>query len=205
MAIDFGVGDLISANASPLSFFMWLKTMQSSSNTGILGKHEATGSNDGFTLFMNNTPGKLSLQAKVATEVFPFVTGTTTINDDVWHAIGLNVNYGGAQVQEVYVDAALEFNPTANQPWGTTSNAPRLASMSDSFWDKFVGQMAEIAWWSDRRSAAEMAALAKGFSPRNISPQTLLLYVPGVRQVQDLRGNALTTSGLSVATHPRVY
>lgn len=204
MAITFASGDLISAPVDPNSFFFRIKTSQASSNVGLLGQHNAVNSESGFTLFMNNTAGKLSLQCKAAgTEVFPFITGTVTVNDGAWHSVGLNINYAGG-AQAIYTDGAIDASGSGTS-WGGTANDPRLGNMSDSFWTDYVGDMAEIAYWSDQRTNEEMAALAKGFSPRYIRRQTLLLYIPAVRVVQDIKGNTLTTSGLSVADHPRVF
>lgn len=69
------------------------------------------------------------------------------------------------------------------------------------------GMVADAAAWSAALTTAEIASLAKGFSPRRIRPQSLVFYAPLLRNLQDLRsGVALTAvNAPTVANHPRVY
>lgn len=71
----------------------------------------------------------------------------------------------------------------------------------------FDGAGAEAAIWSVALTAAEIASLAKGFSPRRIRPQSLVFYAPLIRNLQDVRrGLALTpVNGPTVVAHPRCY
>ena len=60
--------------------------------------------------------------------------------------------------------------------------------------------------WNVVLDAAEIAALAKGFSPRLVRPTGLVFYSPMVRDLYDARGGiALTVNGggLAVADHCR--
>lgn len=68
-------------------------------------------------------------------------------------------------------------------------------------------EIAEAAIWSVVLTDAEIASLAKGFSPRRIRPQSLVFYAPLLRNLQDLRGGlALTNNNTAtIANHPRVY
>lgn len=70
-----------------------------------------------------------------------------------------------------------------------------------------VGDLADISAWNVALTGAEIASLAKGFSPRRIRPQSLVFYAPLLRNLQDLRqGLALTAvNSPTVANHPRVY
>ena len=59
--------------------------------------------------------------------------------------------------------------------------------------------------WNVALTAAEIASLAKGFSPRLIRPQSLAFYAPLIRETLDIRGGlTLTDSGSTVADHPRI-
>jgi hypothetical protein len=72
--------------------------------------------------------------------------------------------------------------------------------------DPMRGSMAEIGIWSAALTDDEVASLAKGFTPDQIRPQSLVAYLPLIRTNQDVKGNAWTTAGtLTVADHPRVY
>jgi hypothetical protein len=80
----------------------------------------------------------------------------------------------------------------------------RTRSSTDGYFD---GDLAECAIWNVALTAAEITALAKGFSPRRIRPQSLLFYAPLVRDIADFRAAlALTNNNTAtVSTHPRVY
>lgn len=71
----------------------------------------------------------------------------------------------------------------------------------------FTGITAECAIWNVVLTSAEIASLAKGFSPRRIRPQSRVFYAPLIRNIQDLqKALALTpVNGPTVAAHPRVY
>lgn len=72
-----------------------------------------------------------------------------------------------------------------------------------SVWNS--GTVAEIGLWDAALSAAECAALAKGFKPCRIRPRSLVSYLPLVRNVNDPRsGVAFTNSSATVAVHPRM-
>jgi hypothetical protein len=69
------------------------------------------------------------------------------------------------------------------------------------------GDLAELAVWNTNLNSDEINALSKGFKPFRIRPQSLWLYVPMIRNVQDLRSaRTLTANGSpTVSTHARVY
>jgi hypothetical protein len=68
------------------------------------------------------------------------------------------------------------------------------------------GLIAEVGIWNVALTDDEVLALAKGFTPDQIRPQSLIAYLPLVRTNQDIKGNAWTTAGtLTAADHPRIY
>lgn len=68
-------------------------------------------------------------------------------------------------------------------------------------WD---GNLAEAAFWNAILTDGEFAALAKGYSPSLIRPQSLTMYCPLVRANVDYKGAAPTVNGTVVQPHPRV-
>lgn len=110
------------------------------------------------------------------------------------------LNGGNVGTDTTNVTDPPGLNVTTVGCWG-------LNSTYESFLD---GKMAEVAVWSAALDAAEIAALAKGFSPFLIRPQPLVAYWP-------LYGNDspepdrwknrfdLTVTGATKADHPRIY
>ena len=70
-----------------------------------------------------------------------------------------------------------------------------------------VGRIAEAAIWSAALNADEIASLAKGVACDLVRPQSLIYYVPLIRNLQDVKGGLSITNlnGATVADHPRVY
>lgn len=73
--------------------------------------------------------------------------------------------------------------------------------------ERLNGAIWDAAVWDVALTAAEIAALAKGISPRQIRPQSLVWYRPFIRETNDIVGGAaLTETGTTTVTaHGRVY
>lgn len=68
------------------------------------------------------------------------------------------------------------------------------------------GRLAELAVWNVALTADEIASLAKGFRPQRVRPQSLVFCIPLIRTNQEIRNaTSGTTTGTTVADHPRVY
>lgn len=70
------------------------------------------------------------------------------------------------------------------------------------------GRVAEVGIWDVALDDDEIAALASGFSPLFIRPQSLVYYAPLIRDEDEDRvgGLSLTaTNTPTVGTHPRVF
>ncbi len=63
---------------------------------------------------------------------------------------------------------------------------------------------AEVAAWSGALTAAEVQALAAGFTPAKVRPGSLVAYLPLIGTQDDLKGNTWTAAGTTVSTHPPV-
>jgi hypothetical protein len=94
---------------------------------------------------------------------------------------------------------------------GTPTNVTQFvigAYVSLSVYQQYLNNdVSSVAAWSAALTDDEIASLSKGFSPRRVRPQNLVIYAPLVREVIDIlrNGIALTDSGSSVAVHPRSY
>lgn len=118
-------------------------------------------------------------------------------------ASGTSAWYHGCGVRASSSSGLCYFNggsvgtdSTSNTPSGlndTEIGAYRFGSSSPS--NFFSGRIAEAAIWTAALDAAEVAALAKGYSPQLIRPQSLVVYVPGVRDLIDRKGTAWTNTG----------
>lgn len=128
-------------------------------------------------------------------------------------ASGTSAWYHGAAVYASSTSRTAYFNG-GNTGTDTASRVPsglndteigsyRFGSSApEAFFD---GYMAEVAMWSAALDAAEIAALAKGFSPMLIRPTSLVYYIPGLVDIVDRRGTVWTNNNsVGFTTHPRV-
>ncbi len=68
------------------------------------------------------------------------------------------------------------------------------------------GNIAEVGFWASALSSGDVASLARGVSPQLVSPTSLIFYAPLIRDIKELRGVPLLSSGNNPAfPSPRVY
>jgi hypothetical protein len=124
---------------------------------------------------------------------FP-TAGVFTAN--AWH-------HGGAWRNGSVCNTLLNGVAGSNNGGGAISNGNDSAVIAGA---NFDGKVAEVAAWSAYLTDDEMTALAKGFSPALIRPQSLAGYWPLFTATpQDLKnGNNGTPSGVTDFDHPRI-
>jgi hypothetical protein len=142
------------------------------------------------------------------TGAFALTSAGYTTN--TWHhACGV---FAAANDRTVYLDGGNSGN-------NTTSVTPNAASLKGTaigvlYRQNILGYMsgllAEVGIWNVGLTAAEVASLAKGFSPLLVRPQSLITYVPilgNLSPEQNLKNASanFTLNGTpSKAAHPRV-
>lgn len=101
--------------------------------------------------------------------------------------------------RSVFVDAS-ETNDTTSNAGLDVFNRMQIG--------QFQGRQANFALWSVVLTAAEIASLSKGFSPRRVRPQSLLAYAPLIREaVEWAKGLAMSRTGPAptYGEGPRLY
>jgi hypothetical protein len=130
-------------------------------------------------------------------------SSSTGYSANTWqHAAGV---FTSSTSRAAFVNGGSKgTNTTSVTPTSLVSTALGMFNAAGS--DSMLGALAEVGIWNVALTDDEVASLAKGFSPDQIRPQSLIAYLPLVRTAQDIKGNAWTTAGtLTVADHPRVY
>ncbi|KKK65638.1 hypothetical protein LCGC14_2972140, partial [marine sediment metagenome] len=68
-----------------------------------------------------------------------------------------------------------------------------------------LGDVAEAAIWNVALTDAEVAILAKGYSPLSVRPESLVFYMPLVRDIYDVIGAiAFTDFSTTITDHPPI-
>lgn len=186
----------------------WIKTTQTATNACPWSHWDSANSKNGIGFILNNTANKILAHCKYNNSGSAFaISSTTNINDGNWHHVAVNWQTGAGQPNYVFVDGNQEGSANTAVGWtyNTTSSNPSFGVSNDTFWLPFVGEIAEAAVWDTALSANEIAALAKGYTPKHIAPTHLQFYTPFVRGAQNLNGTSYTTiSGTTVSNHPRM-
>jgi hypothetical protein len=124
--------------------------------------------------------------------------GPTTFGSNQW--VHLAAVFTSATSRQAYLDGTSGTVNTANI--GTQESTVNIRVGANA-----IGRISESAVWSAALSADEIASLAKGVTCNLIRPQSLIYYVPLIRNLQDVKGGLTITNlnGATVADHPRVY
>jgi hypothetical protein len=136
--------------------------------------------------------------------------GTTTLVANQWYHVCTTYEFitDGTSVLRLYLNGTQQASSTTavgplNQGSVATEIGRRTGSSSNQF--PANAQIADVGIWNQTLTASEVASLSKGMSCDKVRMQGLVLYAPLVRDLIDLKGNALTNNGTTVAAHPRIY
>jgi len=108
----------------------------------------------------------------------------------------LKLFLGGSQIGSTYTAAR-----------GTPSIQAITSLGGDGFNEAGDLHLANFGFWNAELTAAEIASLACGFSPKKIRPQSLLRDIPLIRVLQDNRLSTSVTpiNSPTVSVHPPTY
>jgi hypothetical protein len=166
----------------------------------VFGIYTNPASADNQYFSSNATAGNMSMNARTTTngEALVALPGT----NQWFNALGV---FASTTSRTAYVNTTAG-TPNTDSRSITTEISIRIGWRGGGG-NTFTGQLAEFAIWNAALTVDEINSLAQGFKPPRIRPQSLLYYVPLVRDVQELRsGIAFTAVNTPVVfDHPRVY
>lgn len=164
--------------AYPITMACWFRPANVTKDNCLMGACDNGGSSDFICLFADGSTGGDPVVAIQRTGgTFAYATGGTfTAGGAIHHACGV---FRSSTDREVYLNGASV---------GTDATSLTLAANMDSFdigyrktaaGDSYCdADIWEAAVWSVGLDVAEIAALAKGFTPLMIRPSALLAYWP---------------------------
>lgn len=210
MAWDFdGTNDYMEATsaaltAGPLTLAAWINVDTTGAAQRILSISSATGG-DRWSLLVGATD-VITMQVG-ASNSFLSLSTTNTVTTGTWHHVAGSWNTTANQPQQVWIDG-VKSGPTSSNRTPVAGNLTRtlLGStyVSSSLTQYLNGRIAEAGIWSVVLNDAEVTSLYRGFKPSAVRPDKLALYLPLVREVQDVRaGLSFTNNATAVAVHPK--
>lgn len=191
--------------AVPLTMAGWFYPTSAANGTimGCFTSGSAFNRNS-FRLGVDTSPSVIALTSDGASVGNATTTASATLN--AWnHAAGV---FTGIASRDSYLNGGNKgSNTTSLTPSGIDRTSIGIgdgSTASTPFHN--TGMLAELGWWNVALDAAEIAALAAGVPPPLVRPQSLMAYVPIVRDLVAWKGGAFAITGsLTVADHCRIY
>jgi hypothetical protein len=185
----------------PVTMSCWFNPAAGSVDGVLMSLNGTSGNFDRVVLTRNsaNTIGAQSVSSGVAT-----IANSGTFTSNMWNHAAAVYSLNSKVALLNGVAGTTETSSFSLAGIGqVVIGARRNAGGYGVFYD---GAIAEAAIWSTTLTTAEIQSLAKGFTPDQVRPQSLVFYAPLIRDIQDLRGGlAITTvNGPTIAVHPRV-
>lgn len=189
--------------ATPLTIVSWFRPLQFITNDVIVSIGTTSGSGrfalgrilnlDGINVLqaasVNDSGGGVGAQVAM-----PSIAGTW------YHGAAV---FASTNSRTCYLDAVGITNTIFNLG-PSAPNELRIGANNVN--TRFIGDIAEVAIYNVALTPAEITALAKGFTPDQIRPQSLVFYAPLVRDLIDPKGGLPITNNNSatVVNHPRI-
>jgi hypothetical protein len=134
----------------------------------------------------------------------PAATSSTTATVGTWnHAAGV---WTTSTSRAAYLNGGGKAtNSGFSNTAGVTTAAIGAIIFLSSFGEGMDGDIGETAIWTVALTDEEVGTLARGVSPTLVRPQSLLYYVPLVRDLKDHKTPGLLTPlGTTITPHPRI-
>lgn len=158
--------EYIEIPSSPLydspsgTWALWMKTRQGVPSYALLmARGDASQHLEGITLAMESGTAKLFTQVKSAGGVVLQLTGTTVLNDDREHMVGITFGQNSGDPGALWVDGRLEASGTNSGAWAFNSQVVRLGLGIDSFWAQYGGALGIVRWYNRMLSADDWGQL----------------------------------------------
>jgi hypothetical protein len=148
------IPDAPSLDSTAGTWDFWVKTTQSGSFVGFVGKADQVTSLNGLIMQMDPS-GLPRLEIKNATQT-ALLTGSSHLNDGQWHNFALSFQSGGAMV--MYVDGQVQATGTA-PVFTFNPNPMRFGTQLDGFWVPYNGLLDEVQIYNRVLSGGEIQSI----------------------------------------------
>lgn len=192
--------------AAPLTIACWMKTASIPSSMTVAGVFSSgsAGNRHRFSLDIDST-AKVDAACSDGSTTNDALSSTTISTGTWFHGC---VVFASSTSRSAYLNGGSKgTNTTARTPTAANINRTSIGGGDgSSFTAAFNGEVAEVGYWNAALDDAEVASLAAGVPPSSVRPQSLIAYLPLIRELVDLKGNGFAITGsLSVTGHPRIY
>lgn len=199
----YEVGSAV-VTAYPVTMACWFYVSTTTSNRTLMDLGSSSGAHG--QLLSINSSGQVVWESRTGNSASNATT-TATYSANTWHhACGMGA---GTNDRRVFLDGGNKVTEGVisrifNSGIDRTLIGRRLRTNVASA--PLTGRIAECAIWNVALSDDEVASLGRGYRASLIRPESLVLYVPAIRNIIDVvGGNPITATGgtPTVIEHPR--
>lgn len=165
-----GVDDYVDIlNSASLNFqngtvSFWMKTNGvwgtdggSSSDTAIiLGRGDASGSVNGFSILQNPSTGYVSAQIKNSASTVSNVNAVISLKDNSWHFVAMTMTQTNSGTNHLYIDGIENALGTNSASWSFNNQNLKIASSLDTWWEQWTGSLDEVRIYNRALSSEEI-------------------------------------------------
>lgn len=177
--IQFSPSDAFLTHGDGSTIAFWLRTTQTTSNTGLVSWWNGS-SRGGEGVLINNVAGKMSMAFSGGIDG-NILTTSAGWNDGNWHHFACSFDRtttaGGVKL---YKDGVADGTGARALSFGQGGQTLNIGAVADGFWGRYVGDMADFGMWDVKLDPLQIAALARGAPCSYIRPERLQVYVPMV-------------------------
>jgi hypothetical protein len=150
------VKDAANLDSTTGTWAFWLKTTQTSSFVGLVGKNDGPGGSfNGITMQMDG--GFARVEVKSGSQTLLLNPTTVHLNDGQWHQMALTFVSGGQVV--LYIDGKVAATGTAPSFSFGANDPLRFGVMTDGFWTPYNGLLDDVQVYNRVLSLSDIQAL----------------------------------------------
>ena len=190
----------------PITMACWFKTSNNTLNQGLLNICDNATGGQGIRMNAQGAVAGDPIRILTVGTAATAVDTTAGFSVNTWtHACGV---FASATSRTAYINGG---NSATNTVSSTATGENRLfmgvIRAASAFSNYLNGHLAEVGVWNAALTAAEVASLASGVSPRLIRPESLTVYAPLIRELADTMGSVTITNNgtATVSDHTRIY
>jgi hypothetical protein len=190
--------------AYPVTLSAWFKKTNTNTNGVVLNLVDGARGDTWFRLACTNAAAPF-IDVNAPSGGYGSVYAVTSYTAGTWHHIcGV---FASTTSRTVYLDGGGSATQTTTSGTPSTCNRTTAGVLDRATpADYFGGDIAECAVWSAALTEAEVISLAKGTGAPSVRPQSLVSYMPLIRELIEIRTGAVpTNNSATVSSHCRVY
>jgi len=167
-------------SAMPITMACWFRTTSTTAIQRLVDVGQLSTGNQKWSLALLGTAAapNTTVIANTSSVSGAFAATTATYLADTWHHAA--AVFTSSTSRTAYLDGGNAGTDTASvSPSGVDTTTIGATGVGASAFGQYMsGRIAEAAIWDVALTASEIAALARGFIPPQIRPQSLVAYWP---------------------------